>query len=184
MLPYAWTLLTPSCDIFFFSEKQVLLNVYELFVAGTESTTTAICWGLLYLLHNSECQDKMYQECSAVVGHNRVPCTDDKPKLPYCNAAMAEILRIGNSGPLALPHAASRDTVFKGYNISEGTVIIPVLDSIAFDENIFINPKQFDPSRFLDDDGHFKSSDKTTPFSLGKHRNSVLSKFLISKLRN
>ena len=151
-----------------FSEKRVLLNVFELFVAGTVSTTTAIRWGLLYLLHNPECQDKMYQELSTVVGHDRLPCTDDKPSLQYCNAVVEEILRIGSVSPLAIPHTASRDTIFKGYSIPAGTVVIPVLDSAAFDSGIFVNPNQFDPSRFLDEDGHFKSSDKTMPFSIGK----------------
>ena len=147
----------------------MLLNIYELFAVGTESTTTAIRWGLLYLLHNPECQDKMYQELSSVVGHDRLPCTDDKPRLPYCNAAMTEILRIGSGGPMALPHVASCDTVLNGYNIPKGTAIIPVLDSAAIDSEIFVNPKSFDPSRFLDDKGHFQPSDKMIPFSLGKY---------------
>jgi len=51
-----------------FQEKQLLHFVRDLFVAGTETTTSTLRWAILCLLHYPEIQKKLYEEILAVVG--------------------------------------------------------------------------------------------------------------------
>uniref|UniRef100_A0A2K5KM37 unspecific monooxygenase n=1 Tax=Cercocebus atys TaxID=9531 RepID=A0A2K5KM37_CERAT len=70
--------------------------------------------------------------------------------------------------PSNLPHEATRDTIFRGYIIPKGTVIVPTLDSVLYDNQEFPDPEKFKPEHFLDENGKFKYSDYFKPFSAGK----------------
>lgn len=44
--------------------QQIVL--FDLFIAGVETTTTSLLWAILYLLHHPEVQEKMFSELSEV----------------------------------------------------------------------------------------------------------------------
>lgn len=140
----------------------------DLFVAGTETTATTIRWAIMYLLNNMDIQKKMHKEIEDVIGSGRPPCMSDKPNLPYCEAVILESLRLGNVVPYALPHKASDDIVYKGFTIPKDSIILPSLDSVAFDENLFPDAQSFKPERFIDENGRLCGQDKVLSFSLGR----------------
>lgn len=140
----------------------------DLFVAGTETTATTIRWAIMYLLNNMDIQKKMHKEIEDVIGSGRPPCMSDKPNLPYCEAVILESLRLGNVVPYALPHKASDDIVYKGFTIPKDSIILPSLDSVAFDENLFPDAHSFKPERFIDENGRLCGQDKVLSFSLGR----------------
>ncbi len=43
----------------------------DLFIGGSETTSTTINWTVLYLLHNPKVQDKIHAELDQIVGKNR-----------------------------------------------------------------------------------------------------------------
>ena len=43
-------------------EHSLVSSLVDLFAAGTETTSSTLLWGLLYLLHHPEVQDKIHQE--------------------------------------------------------------------------------------------------------------------------
>lgn len=45
---------------------------------------------------------------------------------------------------------------------------MPQIGCIHFDGHLFPNPEQFDPSRFIDDNGSYRSSSNFIPFGIGK----------------
>uniref|UniRef100_A0A8C0L8J7 Cytochrome P450 2E1 n=1 Tax=Canis lupus dingo TaxID=286419 RepID=A0A8C0L8J7_CANLU len=63
---------------------------------------------------------------------------------------------------------ANQDTMFRGYVIPKGTVVIPTLDSVLFDKQEFPDPEKFKPEHFLNENGKFKYSDYFKAFSAGK----------------
>lgn len=91
---------------------------------------------------------------------------------------------MANLLPQNVPHETTRDVVIDGYTIPKGTTIIPQISCVLYDEKvsrhcgymsklwfqIFPDPKRFDPSRFLDADGHLKRVDELIPFSIGKRQ--------------
>ena len=125
----------------------------ELFVAGTETTSTALRWFSLFMIRHPGVQDKMRKEINDVIGTSRFPSLEDKPKLPYCEAVIHETLRVGAIGPISVPHGLTSNLKYNDFTIPKEAILIPNLYSVFFDETIFPNPHAFKPERFLDDEG-------------------------------
>jgi cytochrome P450 len=140
----------------------------ELFIAGTETTATVLAWFSLFMIRNTDVQEKMRKEINDVIGSSCFPSLEDKPNLPYCQAVIHEVLRKGTVLPMSLPHGLTSDLQYKGFTIPKDTILIPNLHSVTFDTDIFPDPHAFRPERFLDEKGNLQHTDKVLAFSLGK----------------
>uniref|UniRef100_A0A3B4D5J2 Uncharacterized protein n=1 Tax=Pygocentrus nattereri TaxID=42514 RepID=A0A3B4D5J2_PYGNA len=80
----------------------------DLFVAGSETTSTTLRWGFLYMAKYLEVQKKVQAEIDKVIGQSRQPSTADRDDLPYTDAVIHEIQRIGNIAPLSLPRKLAK----------------------------------------------------------------------------
>lgn len=58
--------------------------------------------------------------------------------------------------------------VLQGYTIPKGSVIVPNLWSVHRDPNIWENPDDFQPTRFLDENGQIIKKEAFIPFGMGK----------------
>ncbi|XP_066556991.1 vitamin D 25-hydroxylase [Amia ocellicauda] len=151
-----------------YSKENLIFSVGELIIAGTETTTNAIRWAMLYMALYPNIQDKVQKEIDSVVGNNKPPSLEDKPRMPYTEAVLHEVLRLCNIAPLGIFRATSEDAVVRGYSIPRGTTVITNLYSVHFDEKYWSSPEQFSPERFLDCHGHFMKREAFVPFSLGR----------------
>ncbi|KAK2835772.1 hypothetical protein Q5P01_016256 [Channa striata] len=140
----------------------------DLFGAGTETTTTTLQWGLLYMIYYPHVQERVQAEIDAVVGSSRQPSVTDRENMPYTDAVIHEIQRMGNIIPLNLIHMTNKDTVLDKYTIPKGTAIVPTLNSVLNDESMWETPHSFNPQHFLDQDGKFRKREAFLPFSAGK----------------
>ncbi|CAB1327322.1 unnamed protein product, partial [Coregonus sp. 'balchen'] len=136
-----------------FSEDYLFYIIGDLFIAGTDTTTNTVLWMMLYMVVYPDIQERVQAEIDAVVGPDRVPSLTDKGSLPFTEATIMEVQRMTVVVPLAIPHMASETTEFRGYTIPKGTVIIPNLWSVHRDSTVWEEPDDFNPSRFLDDQG-------------------------------
>ena len=155
-----------------FDVEQMLPLFIDLFVAGSETTATAIRWAIVYILNFPEIKERLQSDIDKVVLTGSLPSLKDKCKLPYIEAFILETLRFANIVPLAVPHATieDRDLIFDGFRIPKGTTVMFNLDSVLFDPNIFENPTEFNPNCFLDEHGGVIQQKELIPFGIGRRK--------------
>ncbi|XP_061094507.1 cytochrome P450 2J1-like isoform X1 [Conger conger] len=151
-----------------FNEENLCFCTFELFVAGTETTSTTLNWGLLFMIKYPDVQEKVQAEIDHVIGQSRMPSMADRPNMPYTDAVIHEIQRMGNILPLNLARMAVKDTQIGEYIIPKGTMVLGTLSSALFDESEWETPQTFNPGHFLDAEGNFRRRDAFMPFSAGK----------------
>ncbi|XP_054839888.1 steroid 17-alpha-hydroxylase/17,20 lyase [Eublepharis macularius] len=158
--------LLPRMDL---TDDHLLMTVGDIFGAGVETTTTVLKWSLLYLLHNPEVQQKIQEELDQEVGFNRHPQLNDRQHLPYLEATISEVLRIRPVSPLLIPHEALEDTSIGEYDIPKGARVVINLWSLHHDEKEWDKPEEFNPGRFLDEQGKrvYSPSPSYLPFGAG-----------------
>ncbi|XP_063148984.1 cytochrome P450 2C5-like [Candoia aspera] len=150
------------------SVEDLVMTVFELFIAGTDSTTNAVSYGLILLARFPQVQAKAQQEIDEVVGANRAPSMEDRLQLSYTNAFVHEIQRFQQSSSENFPRMTTQDVNFRGYFIPQGTIVVPLWSSVHFDTLWWEDPEKFDPGHFLDEKGEFQKKDAYMPFSAGK----------------
>ncbi|XP_053109087.1 cytochrome P450 2D14-like isoform X2 [Hemicordylus capensis] len=152
-----------------FNEQNLINVICDLFLAGAETTSNTLLWGLFYMVLHPEIQQKVQEEIDNVIGRARPPMMEDQQKLPYTNAVIHEIQRAADIAPIALPRATYRDTEVDNFYIPKGTVILTMLTTVLKDETMWEKPHQFYPEHFLDANGQFVKHEAFLPFSLGLH---------------
>ncbi|KAK0427311.1 hypothetical protein QR680_010163 [Steinernema hermaphroditum] len=151
----------------FFSDKYLAANLLDLYVAGMETTILVLRWGFAFLLNKPEVQEKLRKEVLKVTYGNRFVELSDKPNMPYASAVVTETLRCANIMNFNLLHETTNESNVGGYIIPRGTVTTPQLSVALRDADVFDNPLEFNPERFLSRDGK-ETEKKVIPFGLGK----------------
>ncbi|XP_036610276.1 cytochrome P450 2J2-like [Trichosurus vulpecula] len=150
-----------------FHEENLVFCTLDLFLAGTETTSTTLRWALLYMALYPEIQGKIQAEIDRVVGQSRQPTMADKENMPYTNAAIHEVQRMGNIVPFNVPRVAIVDTTVAGYHVPKGAILSTNLTGLNRDPNEWATPETFNPEHFLEN-GQFKKREAFLPFSIGK----------------
>ncbi|XP_075583416.1 cytochrome P450 2C20-like [Pelecanus crispus] len=151
-----------------FRWDNMLATIFDLFVAGTETTSITLRYCLLLLLQHPEVAGKVQEEVERVVGPERAPALRDRGAMPYTDAVLHEAQRYLDLIPLGFIRTVKRDTRLGGFTLPKGCTIYPILSSALRNPRHFKNPEAFDPGHFLDEKGEFKKSEAFIPFSAGK----------------
>ncbi|KJH44897.1 hypothetical protein DICVIV_09050 [Dictyocaulus viviparus] len=72
-----------------FDNESLVVNIMDLWIAGQETTSTTILWGLIYLLRNPEVVNNVRKELLKVTGGSRSLSLSDKSETPYFLATIA-----------------------------------------------------------------------------------------------
>lgn len=121
------------------------------------------------LIRHPKAFKKMQAEIDDVVGQCRLPTLDDRKNLHYTEASIREILRLETLAPSSIVHSSTEDTKLMGYNVPKDTPVFPALFELHQDKNLWDNPMDFKPERFLDSRGKLcLKLDKSLPFGAGR----------------
>ncbi|XP_074360343.1 flavonoid 3'-monooxygenase [Apium graveolens] len=126
--------------------KALLLN---LFTAGTDTSSSTVEWAIAEVLRNPEILAQARKELDSVIGPDRLVTELDLPRLPYLQAVVKETFRLHPSTPLSLPRIASESCEINGYFIPKGSTLLVNVWAIARDPNMWADPLEFRPERFL-----------------------------------
>ena len=121
----------------------------DLLIAGTDTSAQTVNWTLLLLANRPEIQAGAQEELDRVIGPGALPTVEDRTRLPYTFACLAESMRYRTIGPLGLPHRASEDTEVGGYRIPAGAQVLGNIYSIHHDPGLWDSPHEYVPERFL-----------------------------------
>ncbi|CAG5125152.1 unnamed protein product [Candidula unifasciata] len=151
------------------NDRNLLKIMIDLFMAGTETTSTTIYWCILYMLHYPVVQNKVHKEIKSQIGTDRAPTIQDKPKLTYLNAVITETQRLASIVPLSVSHLCSEEVALGEYVLPKGTYIMPNLDSVLHDKTIWgEDAMSFRPERFIDNNGKLQVPEQFIPFGIGR----------------
>ncbi|XVF87699.1 hypothetical protein PTKIN_Ptkin18bG0141600 [Pterospermum kingtungense] len=134
-------------------EEEYVTLCSEVISAGTDTSATSVEWAMLNLVMNQEIQEKLYQEIVECVGKNGDIKEEDMEKMAYLEAVVKETFRRHPPGHFLLSHAAVKDTELGGYTIPAGVHVEFYTAWITENPEIWSDPGEFRPERFLHGDG-------------------------------
>jgi cytochrome P450 len=131
------------------SDEQLRDEVMTIFVAGHETTATALSWTFYLLSKHPEVNSRLRTEVATVLG-DRLPELEDLHRLPLLEQVVKESMRL--YPPLwILGRSAKASDEVGGIAIPRGSTVImsPYLTHRL--PELWDNPEGFDPGRFASD---------------------------------
>ncbi|KAI7738854.1 hypothetical protein M8C21_012271, partial [Ambrosia artemisiifolia] len=151
------------------SERDITIFILEIFLAGSETTSSTIEWALTELLRHPEKMVWAKKELASVIGPNEKFDESAIDKLPYLQAIIKETLRLHAPIPFLVPRKASHDTTFMGYHIPKDTQLFVNAWAIGRDPECWENPNSFEPERFSGSKVDYKGQHfELIPFGAGR----------------
>jgi len=143
------TLLMAACDEAGkpLTDKELRDELMTLLFAGHETTATALAWALYWIHSLAEVRDKLLKEIDSL-------SDDSDPsviaRLPYLNAVCSETLRIYPVALITFGRIVKTPLKILDYHFEPGTLLAPCVYLTHHREDIYPEPKQFKPERFLE----------------------------------
>jgi cytochrome P450 len=128
-------------------DRRVILS--ELLGAGSETTATTLQWFFKAAVLYPEFTRSAQEELDQIVGPERLPDWEDRPKLPYISAVIEELHRWASLTPLGIFHATSDSDTYRETNIPAKTTIISNLYAVHHGSQYYQHHEKFIPERFL-----------------------------------
>ena len=107
-----------------YDHQDLLFILRDLCFGSTDTVSTVLEWAMVELANHPEVLKRFQKEIDEIVPEDRFPSLDDKPRLPYTDAVVLEILRRRTMAPFFVPHSPLRDTQLLGYDIPRGCMVI------------------------------------------------------------
>jgi cytochrome P450 len=145
------------------SDRQVRDEVVTLFVAGHETTATALAWALMLLSQHREVAERLQREVDALEGP---PQATDLPRLPLALRVFKEALRLYPAVYL-FGRVVVADVVIGGYLLPKGTIVLVSPYATHRRPSLWPDPDRFDPDRFLPEAEARRHRSSFIPFSAG-----------------
>lgn len=147
------------------SREVIVAEILDLLFQGHEMTGNAMTWTLGELVAHPEALARLRRELDSVVGEEGVR-SEHLADLPYLEAVVYEGLRRRPSNFLTGVRRAKQPFPLGGYLLPEGTLIAVCYPALAMRDDLFTNPKSFDPDHFH---GKKPPEDARSPFGSGPH---------------
>lgn len=128
------------------TESEVVDQVLTFFMAGTETTASALAWSLHLIAGHTEVEARLHRELDGVLG-GRVPVVEDVPELRYTAKVITETLRLYPPGWF-FTRSTAVDCELGGEQLPAGTTVAYSPYLIHRLPALYPDPARFDPDRW------------------------------------
>ena len=134
-------------------EEQLVGMITDFFEAGGETVGTTLSWIILFLVLNQDVQRRCREEIDNS-GIGKFPKYSDRNKLPFVEATIMEVQRMACVAPGGLEHI-TREHIkdFHGYEVPKNTFVLYNIYHFHHDPEVWADPLEFKPERFLIKEG-------------------------------
>jgi cytochrome P450 len=122
-------------------------EIMTLLLAGFETSATTMTWAICLLERHREAWSRMVTEVDLALG-GRTPEFRDLHTLPYTRAVLEETLRL-RPAVWAIPRMATRADEVRGFRVPRGDIVFLVPYVTHRHPDFWVDPEQFEPTRFL-----------------------------------
>ncbi|EEF29055.1 cytochrome P450, putative [Ricinus communis] len=156
------------------TDADMIAVLWEMIFRGTDTVAVLIEWILARMALHPDVQSRVQDELNKVVGKSRDVDESDISSLVYLQAVVKEVLRLHPPGPLlSWARLAMTDTTIDGYHVPAGTTAMVNMWAIARDPDLWADPLEFIPERFVAKDGDMEfsvlgSDLRLAPFGSGR----------------
>ncbi|CAN6466448.1 unnamed protein product [Victoria cruziana] len=150
-----------------FTRESIRPLLTDLFIAGSDTSTTTTEWAMTELLAHPEKMFAAQSELKRAVGTQRHVKESDIQQLPYLQAVVKETMRLHPPAPI-IPRRADVTVNVAGFTIPKNTRVLVNTWAIGRDPTRWEDAASFSPERFLDSDINFMGKDfHFIPFGAG-----------------
>jgi cytochrome P450 len=129
------------------TDKQIHEEALILLVTGYETIGEALSWTAYLLAQHPDISSRLLVEVDAVLD-DRVPQSEDLPKLEYAGMVLAESMRLYPPTWIFVRMARNEDKLPSGVTIPAGSKLYLCQYVVHRNPLYFPDPERFDPERF------------------------------------
>ncbi|GAB4230280.1 MAG: cytochrome P450 [Elainellaceae cyanobacterium] len=129
------------------TNQEICDELLTLLFAGNDTLTTSLSWGFYWIHRDPDVLEKLLAEL-VTLGENPDPIAISR--LPYLSAVCSEILRFYPPSFVTSRRIVKKPIALMGYQLEPGMQIFPCIYLTHHRPEIYPDPKQFKPERFLE----------------------------------
>ncbi|MDJ0658048.1 MAG: cytochrome P450 [Crocosphaera sp.] len=129
------------------TKNEVMSELMTLLFAGHETTASALAWAFYWLHYHPQFYHNIKDELDTI---NVDTDPMEIAKLPYLSAVVSETLRIYPVALFTFSRTLKTSWEFMGYSLEKGISLAPCIYLVHHHPDIYPNPKEFKPERFLE----------------------------------
>ncbi|XP_059278048.1 premnaspirodiene oxygenase-like [Lycium ferocissimum] len=143
--------------------------IYDMFAAGTETTSTTLDWAMAEMIKNPGIIAKAQAEVREAFRGKETFDENDVEELKYLKLVIKETLRLHPPLPLMLPRECREEVDISGYTIPLKTKVIVNIWAIGRDPKYWDDAESFKPERFEQSSVDFAGNNfEFLPFGSGR----------------
>ena len=146
-----------------FDTDEMVDQVAIFFLAGHETSASALAWGLYLLATFPDVQDKVAAEGAVFAAD---PSFSNLAKLKYTRDTFREVLRLYPPVPMMVRENLKPED-FRGRRVKPGAQVVLSPWHLHRHDRIWPNPDAFDPGRWQTPENRAQARDAYMPFSAG-----------------
>lgn len=165
------------------SDADIREEVDTFMFEGHDTTSTGISWALYLIGLHPEVQKKLQNELDSVLGsaYDEDITQEHLKEMPYFDRVLKECQRLYPSVPVIGRHATDDFTLGK-YTVPKGTTVDIIIYALHRDPDVYPQPEEFRPERFLPENCRDRHPFAYLPFS-GASRNCIGQRYAMQEIK-